>query len=203
VSKNTLLIFVRLPILGQVKTRLAKTLGDEEALRIYRFLLKKTRSVAAAISADRFLFYTEIPTTPDEWPSDLFDKKLQSTGDLGARMAHAFQTAFRDGAEKALIIGSDCPELRTEILQQAYEQLSDNDVVIGPVQDGGYYMLGMKKFYPELFEGIAWSTESVFQDTVAIVEKLGLDLYALPVLNDIDTEADWRAYLSRSGEDDF
>ena len=146
--KNTLLIFIRNPQLCKVKTRLARTLGDEEALRIYHVLLKKTRVTALACEADRFLFYSDFVDEQDDWSPAFFQKKIQRSGDLGVRMEFAFQQAFESGADKAIIIGSDCPELTSETLHHAFDLLDTKDFVLGPVPDGGDYLLGMNTFEP-------------------------------------------------------
>lgn len=192
--KNTLLIFIRNPILGKVKTRLARTVGEEEALHIYQFLLEKTRLAALGCNAERWLFYSDAVETSDQWTTDLFQKHIQHSGDLGERMQAAFHQAFDAGAEKVLIIGSDCPQLNGAGLQQAFERLDGVDFVLGPVPDGGYYLLGMKTLEPSVFQGIEWSTDTVQEATLEKIRELGKTVALLPVLSDVDTEADWKAY---------
>ncbi|HND87700.1 MAG TPA: TIGR04282 family arsenosugar biosynthesis glycosyltransferase [Saprospiraceae bacterium] len=191
---DVLLIFLRNPVLGQVKTRLARSLGDAEALRIYRLLLDKTRHAALDVAAHRWLCYTDFPDLADEWPNAFFEKKSQSPGDLGERMAAAFRQAFEAGARRAVIIGSDCPQLDGPALQVAFEMLDTADIVLGPASDGGYYLLGMKHLAPALFQGIAWSTGSVLQQTLAASRAAGLSVTLLPMLRDVDTLEDWQAY---------
>jgi len=191
--KNSLLIFIRNPELGKVKTRLARTLGDPEALRIYHVLLEKTRHAAMDCDADRLLFYSDFVDAQDLWPASFFQKKVQHSGDLGARMESAFQVAFQSGADKAVIIGSDCPELTGAVLQQAFDLLDDADFVLGPVPDGGYYLLGMKMLEPSVFYGIEWSTETVREITLEKIQVAGKTFALLPMLSDVDTEADWLA----------
>jgi rSAM/selenodomain-associated transferase 1 len=190
---NTLLIFIRNPQLGKVKTRLARTIGDGEALRIYDILLEKTRKAALGCEADRFLFYSDFVDNQDHWSPDFFQKKIQHFGDLGERMEAAFENAFESGAHKAIIIGSDCPELKGELLQQAFDLLDASDFVLGPVPDGGYYLLGMKILESSLFYDIEWSTETVRAKTIEKILSVGKTFALLPVLTDVDTEADWRA----------
>jgi len=190
---NTLLIFIRNPELGKVKTRLARTLGDGEALRIYHLLLEKTRHAAMGCEAERFLFYSDFVDLQDLWPASFFQKKVQHSGDLGARMESAFQEAFYACAEKAVIIGSDCPELTGEMLQQAFDLLDTADFVLGPVPDGGYYLLGMKALESSVFYDIEWSTETVREKTIEKILAAGKTFALLPMLSDVDTEADWRA----------
>lgn len=194
---NTLLIFVRNPRLGQVKTRLAQTVGDTEALRIYQILLAKTRVAALGLRARRVVFYADTPDEPDIWNPQYFEKKVQEGADLGARMHHAFEAAFAMGANKAIIIGSDCPELTGPDIRKAFAALDKVDIVLGPVPDGGYYLLGMKEPDASLFEGITWSTDTVLARTLEKIQAAGKTCRLLPVLSDVDTEADWRAYLKQ------
>ena len=189
-----LLIFIKNPRLGHVKTRLARTVGDAEALRIYQVLLGKTCTAASNTMARRLLFYSESIEENDAWPVSGFEKHLQSGGDLGARMEDAFRQAFAEGVRKVIIIGSDCPELSGKLLNAAFEQLDNADMAIGPTPDGGYYLLGMRRFEPAVFRNVAWSTEHVFTQTADMLKSLGYSMALLPSLPDIDTEEDWRQY---------
>lgn len=191
--KNTLLIFIRNPLLGSVKTRLARTLGDAEALRIYQILLEKTRIAALDCAVERCLLYSDFVAENDAWMPESFQKMIQQPGDLGERMEAAFQKAFEAGSHKVAIIGSDCPELSGAILQQAFELLDTADFVLGPVPDGGYYLLGMKAMEPSVFHQIEWSTETVREKTLERIAASGKTCALLPMLMDVDTEEDWRA----------
>ncbi len=184
-SKN-LIIFIKNPILGTVKTRLAKSVGAEQALAIYKDLLEQCRLETSKVDAHRFLFYSQ-EIKEDGWPDDFFIKNLQEDGDLGERINGAFHTVFKEKEEKTLIIGSDCYDLTAAIIEQAFEELDKADLVIGPANDGGYYLLGTKKFFPLLFEGISWSTSQVFDQTVGQAKRLGLSTAFLQELVDIDT----------------
>lgn len=195
--ENTLLIFIRNPQLGKVKTRLARTVGDAEALRIYQILLEKTRQASLACTAERWLFYSDFTEENDAWPDEFFQKKVQQSGDLGQRMLAAFELAFEQGARKAVIIGSDCPELTGATLQQAFDLLDTSDFVLGPVPDGGYYLLGMKELEPSVFHGIDWSTESVRAKTLEKIAAAGKSVALLPLLADVDTEDDWQEFNLR------
>ena len=191
--KTALIIFVRKPELGKVKTRLAATLGDDKALEIYKELLQHTNSVALKTTADRFVFYYNQIDTDDIWAQNNFIKKLQADADLGIKMSNAFSQVFEEEYEKVVIIGSDCFELTSAIISDAFEQLNENDVVIGPANDGGYYLLGMKKLYPKFFENKQWSTVDVYQQTIADFEKEHIKYHVLVTLRDVDTEEDWLA----------
>jgi rSAM/selenodomain-associated transferase 1 len=194
--KDKLLVFARYPELGKVKTRLAADIGAAEALRVYEQLLAHTHSVVQQISASRTLWLAAEPPTGSTplWPDA--EQLVQPThNDLGARMQHAFEEAFTQGAKRAVVIGTDCPGLQPEHLQQAFAQLESHDVVLGPAEDGGYYLLGMRTLQQPLFTGITWSTNTVLTDTLAIAQRQGLSVALLPTLHDIDNGADlatWR-----------
>ncbi|MBL7798188.1 MAG: TIGR04282 family arsenosugar biosynthesis glycosyltransferase [Saprospiraceae bacterium] len=191
---SVLLIFIKNPVLGKVKTRLARTVGDAEALRIYLLLLEKTRLAALGARAERRLYYSDRIEAGDVWAGADFKKYMQHGPDLGARMAGAFRQSFADGADRAVIIGSDCPELDGVLLNEAFSLLERHDFVLGPTPDGGYYLLGMRAFEPSVFEGIAWSTESVRAATLEKIGGLGKTCALLPERSDVDTEADWRKF---------
>ena len=189
-SSSLLLIFVKNPELGKVKTRLAATLGDERALHVYRQLLERTRAVTQPLNVDKTVYYTPAVQHDDEWDPAYYQKALQTDGDLGERMAQAFAAGFAQGYERVCIIGSDCYQLTTDILRQAFDALATHDLVIGSSTDGGYYLLGTRQLHPELFQGKHWSTASVSKDTIATAEQQHLRWYELPTLTDIDEEAD-------------
>ena len=190
---NTLLIFIKNPIKGKAKTRLAKTVGDEEALRIYKELLRHTRELATKINARRQVHYTYFVDYQDEWLEEVFEKHLQTGNDLGNRMGDAFERAF-ENSSKVVIIGSDCASLTTTIIEQAFATLDKYDFVIGPAEDGGYYLLGMRAFMPFVFEEVVWSSSKVLSKTVENIQQHNKTYHFLETLSDIDTEADWKKY---------
>jgi len=112
-------------------------------------------------------------------------------------MQHAFEFVFKLGHSKAIIIGSDCPTLNINILNEALQQLNQNEVVIGPSEDGGYYLLGMNKMLPELFENMPWSQPNLLQQSIKLLERNKTTYFLLPTLNDIDNEADWKTYVEK------
>lgn len=191
-SKKALIIFTRNPKLGQCKTRLAKTIGDEAALKIYTYLLQHTSTVALSVKADKYVFYSESIENNDLWDDTIFRKKLQFGSDLGSRMENAFLDLFRIGYEKVMIIGSDLLDLNQQIIDNAFEQLAEHDVVIGPAKDGGYYLLGMKMMYENIFKNKTWGAESVLAETLK--DLLDYDIELLKELNDIDTFEDMKDY---------
>jgi uncharacterized protein len=197
-SKEALLIFTKNPEAGKVKTRLAATLGDEAALSIYRQLLLHTVSATEYLPVDKFVFYSNHIGQKDYWSDKNYYKLLQEGNDLGERMKNAFVAAFQKGYNKVVIIGTDCPDLNASVIMNAYVYLEDHDIVIGPAIDGGYYLLGMKKLYPRLFEKIDWSTGKVLAQTLKICESSNLSTFLLPELSDIDDENDLKKYMNRS-----
>lgn len=176
-----------------MKTRLAEELGDRAALGVYRKLLEATRGVSDQMEVRRQVWYSQAAEEDDGWPPARYEKYVQQGKGLGARMEHAFRQAFEEGAAKAVIIGSDCPGLRPGHLRQAYRALGQADVVAGPSEDGGYYLLGMNRLHPPLFSGIDWSTGRVLEQTLRACRRQGLEWALLETLNDVDTKDDWDA----------
>lgn len=191
-SKNALIIFVRNPELGKCKTRLAKTIGDKKALEVYKQLLAHTAAVARHVHADRYVFYSEHIKREDLWETGIFRKKLQEGDNLGQRMYNAFLELLEMGYEKVVIIGSDLLDLDAENVNHAFTQLQGNDVVIGPAEDGGYYLLGMKEMHSAVFMNKAWGTETVAQATLNDLKSN--QVHILKTLNDIDTFEDLQHY---------
>lgn len=186
-QENALIVFAREPVLGKVKTRLAATIGDEAALRIYIRLLTHTREVAMQVHCDTHVFLTA-PPVGRFWQD--FSMHLQADGDLGDKMHNAFSKLFGHCYHNVIIIGSDCPGLDAAIVEQAFAALADNDIVLGPAADGGYYLLGMKRLHNALFRCKSWSTDTVCAETLDDIAKAGLSVALLPELSDIDTEED-------------
>lgn len=189
------MLFVRHPELGKVKTRLAKDLGEERALAIYIKLLEYTRSITTGIEADKVVYYAGEVQKRDLWDNGVYQKKAQAQGDLGRRMEQAFLSAFTKSYERVIIIGSDCLQLNQQIIEQAFDELKTNDVVVGPATDGGYYLLGMKQLHNSLFENKSWSTAQVLPETLTVLEQEKLSYILLPVLSDVDHAEDVDAAL--------
>ena len=132
------------------------------------------------------------------WLGSQYDIYPQESGDLGERMAKAFKFVLELDFTQAFIIGTDCPDLNEEHLAQGISFLEKKDIVIGPANDGGYYLLGMKKWQPELFQGVSWSTSKVLEQTLAQAHSLGLSSSLLETLIDIDTKEDWELWQLRA-----
>jgi len=198
-----LLVFAREPVLGRVKTRLAAGIGAAGALAVYRELLALTAAAVAQAQVPATVWLAEAPAPPadparprPEWPG-LPWRVQPPAGSLGERMAQAFGAAFGAGAGRVVIIGTDCPGLSADLLHQAFDSLRDHDLVVGPADDGGYYLLGMKQLHPALFADKAWSTATVLPDTLADAARLGLRVAHLPPLSDVDSAQDLAAWRGR------
>ena len=190
-----LIIFTRYPEPGKTKTRLIPVLGKAGAANLHRLMAQRTIARALSLQKSRRLS-VEIHHTGgsqqqmEDWLGTDLIYQNQIDGDLGARMTAAFQNSFDSGVDKVAIIGTDCPDLKAEILAQAFDRLSDRDLVLGPAKDGGYYLIGLRRSIPELFDGINWGTSEVFASTRAIAQNLGLNIAVLPILADIDRPED-------------
>lgn len=187
---NLLIIFYRNPELGKVKTRLAATLGDANALAIYLKLVAHTRSITESLNVDKVVCYSNYVDREDSWANETYDKELQRGDGLGLKLHAAVERGFEKGYKSVCVIGTDCFELTAEIIEDAFAKLTSHDAVIGPAQDGGYYLLGTNKFIPELFANKAWSTSTVAAGTTNDLNKLKLSYYQLPTLKDVDAEED-------------
>ena len=187
-NKNLLLIFTRNPELGKAKTRLAKTVGDETALEIYKFLLERTRDISSKVNADKAVYYSVKIRENDIWNPDIYQKYQQFGDDLGIRMLNAFKNGFEAGYKKVMIIGSDLYDLSEKNIEKAFVALDTNDVVIGPAEDGGYYLLGMNALQENVFKNKKWGTASVRKDTLKDLSDKKVKVLAFK--NDIDVYED-------------
>jgi len=178
------LILTRNPELGKCKTRLAAKVGDETALEIYKFLLDKTVSFTKNLEAEKWVYYSEEILENDIWSSDVYQKKLQTGNDLGERMLNTFKEGFQAGFENIIIIGSDMYHLKQSDLENAFSKFRNHNYVVGPAEDGGYYLLGMNSLKTDLFQNKDWGTNTVLQDTLSDIknEKVAL----LDEKNDVD-----------------
>lgn len=193
-TNQAILVFQKNLIAGKTKTRLAATIGNEKALSVYKQLVVLTMNALKNPGVDKCIYYSEF--IPLE--SRLLGNKaygnirvfVQRGEDLGLRMLNSFSDQFKSGYSRIIIIGTDCPDLKQEYIQQAFDLLKTYDIVIGPAADGGYYLLGMSELHPELFKNVTWSTSGVYKQTVDIIFKLALTHAELPVLRDLDNEDD-------------
>ena len=197
-KKEVVLIFQKNEVLGKVKTRLAAGMGEHRALEIYRYLIRLTYSALETVQVPVWTYFSDfIPQTVNVPVDRSF---VQQGQDLGERMANAFARTFESGMNKGVLIGTDCPTLQPQHLVQAFDALTNSDLVLGPATDGGYYLIGMKHLHSNLFEGITWSTSTVLAETLKRAKIAGLSVYLLPQLDDVDTAADWEKYVAKHPE---
>ena len=192
---EAIVVFLRLPRPGRVKTRIAATIGDALALEIYEDLLKSTFRSLAQVPMPVFLFY-EGGLPPISERDTRYTYHLQMEGTLDKKIAHALSSLL-EKFNKVIIMGSDCPELTPPILLDSFHQLDSSDVVIGPAKDGGFYLFGCQNLHPTLLDNINWSTSSVLTQLLINIQRAELTYALLEKLSDIDTEEDWKAFSKR------
>jgi len=199
--REHLILFTRYPIAGKAKTRLIPALGAEGAAALQRQLTELTLCRAMALAVARGVsievrYEGGTESLMRDWLGPKPRYTPQGEGDLGQRLARAAQSAFDDDAESVVIIGADCPRLDERILHQAFDTLRKIEVVFGPAKDGGYYLVGLRRPMPALFQGIAWSTSSVLADSIATAHSNGCESILLNTLPDVDEPpdlADWQS----------
>lgn len=190
-ERRLLLVFAKEPVPGRVKTRLARDVGSGEAARIYRAMGRRVVDRVRVGS-----YRTRVCFDPPEarkavsaWLGREVEYRPQGPGDLGTRLAEAFEAGFRS-ADRVVVVGTDAPDLGRELVEKAFRRLASADLVLGPAEDGGYYLLGLRRPAPALFRDIPWSTAKVLAATRARAEDVGLDVFLLPPLRDVDTADD-------------
>ncbi len=194
-NNQQLIIFTRYPEPGKTKTRLIPALGAEGAANL-QSKMTETTLIQAKKLFNMMSLSIEIRFAGGNlqlmksWLGSDLKYQEQGTGDLGERIIRAFESGFNQGMKYVVIIGIDCPSLTSEIILEAFAKLTESDVIIGPATDGGYYLIGLKKIIPELFQGINWGTSEVFSKTVAIAKNINLAIDYLPELSDIDRPED-------------
>jgi uncharacterized protein len=204
IIRESLIIFTRYPEPGKTKTRLIPALGAEKAALLHRQMTEHTLAHVKRLQAQRSVrveigFAGGDSNLMMEWLGDDLIYTAQGEGDLGTRMARSLATTLRDRADYAVIIGTDCPGLNAELLAEAFDQLHwAYDLVLGPAVDGGYYLLGLRRFIPELFVGVEWGSSAVLSQTMAIAKRLNLSVAYLPQLPDVDRPEDLHIWEQRS-----
>ncbi|MCP4452563.1 MAG: DUF2064 domain-containing protein, partial [Planctomycetes bacterium] len=193
--KNKLIIFTRYPEPGRTKTRLISALGAQGASDLHREMTEWTVRTARQAREPGLMDIEICYTGGDEkgmrdWLGANLGYSQQVGHDLGERMARAFRFGFNEGYERIVLVGTDCPELTVEIIERAFQAVEQYDVVIGPVHDGGYYLVGMTHLFPQLFTGIPWGTETVLQMTLDTIKSTGVSWTLLEKLGDVDTPED-------------
>ncbi|MBW2277119.1 MAG: TIGR04282 family arsenosugar biosynthesis glycosyltransferase, partial [Deltaproteobacteria bacterium] len=190
-----LILMTRFPVPGKAKTRLVPVLGAEGAALLHRRMTERTLEIASAVDTEQpteiEVCYTDAAQSQmREWLGPNVQLRDQHPGDLGQRMWHAFAAAFDDGATTAVLIGADTPDLNADHLRLAFDSLRDNDLVLGPAEDGGYYLIGLSRPIPELFHDVPWSTDRVAEQTLQIAVELVLKIAQLDMLSDVDRPED-------------
>ena len=193
------MIFLKEPIAGQVKTRLGQEIGMDKACDVYIEFIKQISTTLVFGEHSTHVYYTGHTSAPilRELFHNSVEFHIQCEGDLGQRMHQAFTECFDKGFEKVVVIGGDSPDIPPQFISDTFGYLSDNDVVIGPALDGGYYLLGLKKPDEFLFENMEWSTADVFGITLGRIMVQKLKYHLLPPWLDVDTPEDYRMYLEK------
>jgi len=205
-NDSCILVFIKLPETGNVKSRLARDLNEKTVLRIYKNFVIDLLNTLKKGEYQYIIAFS--PHDAGEQITKWLGKRQlyipQRGSDLGERMMNAFRAAFSKGFSNTILIGSDIPDLSYTLIDQAL-RLKDHEAVIGPSYDGGYYLIGFRRdsFLPQIFEGIPWGTSTVFEQTMEIFHKNGYKVHTLPVLRDVDTIDDLRDLFDRNRNTEF
>jgi len=186
---SLLTIFYKNPELGKVKTRLAASIGEAKAYSIHLLLCEHTIGITEKLTVPKAIYYSDFIDRNDNWSNNKFQKYTQTGYDIGEKMTNAFRSGFNNGYKSICMIGTDCLDLTSSIINEAFRRLLTHDVVIGPAKDC-YYLLGMNYLHGDLFKDKKWSTSKVLADTLHTIKLLGLSYWELEPLNFIDEEKD-------------
>jgi rSAM/selenodomain-associated transferase 1 len=206
-KNSCLLLFVKSPIKGKVKTRLAAEIGEDFAVELYKCFVEDLISLVENLDVQfKICFFPpNTKSTLLEWLGEQHCYRPQIGNNLGERLKNAFDNSFEEGFSKLVAIGSDSPDLPENFLRQAFKELESCDAVVGPSNDGGYYLIGFSKdsFLPEAFDGIAWSTSAVCNQTQMTLMKHRLNIHFLPQWYDVDTQLDLNRLAARNEDTAF
>jgi len=186
-TKTLLIVFVKDIKLGKVKTRLAKEIGDDGAFKVYQHLVEITEKATKSLSSEKRIYFSKT-IVEEKWPKTA--KFVQTGDDLGEKMQNSIEKGFEDGFEKIILIGSDLPDISQKIIEQGFTELENNEVVFGPAEDGGYYLVGMTKKHYCIFQNKQWSTDNLLAITLKELKEKSVNYSLLKTLNDIDTIED-------------
>ncbi|MBI1975949.1 MAG: TIGR04282 family arsenosugar biosynthesis glycosyltransferase [Candidatus Omnitrophica bacterium] len=197
--RQALLVFMKYPVLGRVKTRIAKVWGDHQAMELHQEFIELT---LRNVQSDEWEVLRFVALYGEEEMKPRAESAAfpQQGNDLGERLAHAFKQTFKKRYHRVVAIGSDSPWISIREIGEAFNGLQQNDLVLGPAEDGGYYLIGMSRYLPEVFQGIHWGTPEVFQQTRAIIQQKKLSMAALPIGYDIDTIEDYERFVRESAK---
>jgi len=201
-ADSCVIVFVKYPVAGKVKTRLAESAGIEVAAGLYKCCVEDVLLGIKVCHWPIRIYFdpSQAKERFSDWLGSNYSYFPQRNGDIGERMKHAFEEVFKDGISRAVLIGSDIPDLPTGFLERAISAMTENDAVIGPSSDGGYYLIGFTKenFLPEVFEKISWGTDAVLKQTIEVFERHKRTFSLLPEWHDIDTIEDVRSMMLRN-----
>ena len=202
ISERRVLLFIRAPELGRVKTRLEKKMDAATVLRLYRCFVQDIIETLSTGGHDMIVFFTppHKGSAVQAWLGDAIPARAQTGKTLGDKMRNAFSDVFARDVDQVVLMGSDLPDLDIRIIDESFELLKKKDLVIGPAEDGGYYLIGWRKnsFNKDVFSGIDWGTASVFRQTMEKIHAAGLNCHVFPSWQDIDTHDDLVAFYQRS-----
>ncbi|REE27599.1 hypothetical protein DFQ09_101433 [Winogradskyella pacifica] len=186
-NKSLVIVFVKNIKLGTVKTRLAKTIGDFGAFEVYTELVKITEKATQKLDIDKRIYFSNA-IVDDQWKGEF--KAVQHGADLGERMFNAFKDGFDAGYDNIVLVGSDLPDIDVAHIKNGLEALNTNEVVFGPAEDGGYYLVGMSKLNTKIFTNKPWSQPNLLELTLQELQSNQISVGTLDTLNDIDTYED-------------
>lgn len=190
-SKDLLIVFVQNPELGKIKTNLTKTIGAERALAVYKKLLFKMSKIAVQSNTDKAVFYSEFIDDFDMWDDILFQKYVQMGKDMGEKMFNAFKLAFSKGYNRVCLISGEAYDLTTWTVEEAFFNLQSKDVVLGPTDEGNYYLIGMNSLREDFFANKKWDAEDVLLDTLIDITKTATTYQLLETLSSADQIEDF------------
>ncbi len=196
-----LIVYLKNPVPGEVKTRLQARYSPEQTADLYRAFILDTIQMVQTVEADRY-FAAYTPSDSKDQINELipqgWDLTPQSEGNLGSRMARSLQTSIDSGADKTILVGTDIPSLPRDHVVSAIDRLDNSDIVLGPTADGGFYLIGTRVSPPDIFSEVEWSTNMVFQQTALGIQTKGLDLGLVPAWRDVDTPEDLDGLVTRA-----
>lgn len=189
---KALIVFQKNPVAGKTKTRLAATIGDDNALAIYDILVTHVHEIIKPLDCDKFLYFSDFRVEDIRWINYMLSVQDENK-DLGVKMQAAIEDLLQKGYKKVVLIGTDCYEITTEIIESAFEKLDHTDYVFGPAEDGGYYLIGCKATNDPVFLNKEWSHDNVLNEAIDGVLYSRKTYSLIETLSDVDTEDDLKS----------